>query len=483
MKKGLFFVLFGLITISSLGQGRIVLLRDTTRLNLSLAELEKKYPPALNRVTANAGITTEQKGAMGSNAKPFFDTLNKRQQRFFTYVEQNKRRLPVLGVMISTYEFIRPDGTYDWVFCEFSGKDITDEQEGQLLQFAAEWYGQHPFPIQTQTGFKWVGMSILGVVPQKRTVRRGPGIISTIEAAQKTTRPDTVTMLAFNQLELRNIPEIVYRFPKLEELDLSKNKLNELPARLTSDISTLKKLSLLYNAIPDDSVFFTRNNHLRSLNLQGNRLTRIPASVRLNRQLESLWMGNNELKGLDIKPLRPLRRLNDLNLYNTGLTQLPKAIGKLKHVKVLDLYYNKFTELPRQLGRMKRLEQLAIAHNNINELPTSLSKLRQLQVLFAHHNRLSQLPAELGRLKKLRVLDLGYNWYTTAPGVLSSLSSLEEVGLNNNQLQEFPSVLLSIKNLKKVYMGSNPLFGREAMNSPYASQIKQLEANNTQVTY
>ena len=40
-----------------------------------------------------------------------------------------------------------------------------------------------------------------------------------------------------------------------------------------------------------------------------------------------------------------------------------------------------------------------------------------------------------------------------------------------------------MKNLKKLYMGSNPLFGSEAMSSPYASQIKQLEANNIQVTY
>lgn len=483
MKKGLFFLLFGFITVSSLAQGRIVLLRDTTRLNVSLAELISQYPSPLNRIKANAGVTTEQKGAMDSNAKQFLDTLNKRHQRFFTYLERNKRRLPVLGVMVSTHEFVRPDGTYDWVFCDFSGRDITDEQERQLLQFLAEWYGQHPFPIKTKTGFAWEGMTILGDVPQKRTARSGPGIISTVEAAQKTNRPDTVTALAFNQLELRDIPEVVYRFPKLAELDLSRNKLNELPARLLSDIPTLEKLSLLYNAIPDDSVFFMRNKHLRALNLQGNRLTRIPASVRQNRRLESLWMGNNKLKTLDVKPLRSLHRLNDLNLYNAGLTQLPPTIGRLKHVKVLDLYYNKFTELPRQLGRMKQLEQLAVSHNDLKELPASLAKLHRLQVLFAHHNRLHQLPAGFDRLKNLRVLNLGYNWYIAAPDVLSSLPSLEELDLNNNQLQEFPNVLLSIKTLKKVYMGSNPLFGREAMNSPYAAQIKQLEANNTQVTY
>ncbi|MVM34829.1 leucine-rich repeat domain-containing protein [Spirosoma sp. HMF4905] len=476
MKKYLLFVLFGFIILPVMAQDRIVLLRDTTRLGISMAALEKSYPPAFARVAGEQGLFARQ-------GRMFLDTINTRQQQFFTFIEKNKKRLPVLGIMIQTQEFIRPDGIYDRVFCEFSGRELTDEQEVQLLQLVAEWYGQHPFPIKTKTGFRWSSMTTLGSVPQKRTVRRGSGIISTLEAAEQTTRPDTVTMLAFNQLELKAVPEIVYRFPKLEELDLSKNNLHELPARLTADIPTLKRLSALYNSIPDDSVFITRNKHLLSLNLQGNKLTRIPASVRQNRRLESLWMGNNKLSDIDIKALRRLRRLTDLNLYNAGLSQLPKTMGRLKHVKVLDLYYNKLTELPRQLGRMKRLEQLAVAHNDLKEMPVSLAKLRRLQVLFAHHNRISQLPSEFQRLQHLRVLDLGYNWITVAPNVLGSIPNLEELDLNNNNLQEFPTVLLSIKGLKKVYMGSNPLFGREAMTSPYASQIKQLEANNTQVTY
>lgn len=476
MKKYLFFVLFGLITVTGVAQDRIVLLRDTTRLGISVSELEKKYPRAFAQVAGQEGVFTR-------TGKMFLDTVDIRQQRFFKFIERNKKRLPMLGIMIQTQEFIRPDGTYDRVLCEFSGRELTDEQEGQVLQLVAEWYGQHPFPIKTKTGFQWGGMTVLGSVPQKRTVRQGAGIISTLEAAQRTNRLDTVKILAFALLELKSIPDVVYRFPNLEELDLSRNLLNELPARVTADIPNLKKLSLLYNSIPDDSVFFTPNKHLLALNLQGNRLTRIPASVSLNRQLESLWMGNNDLNELNTKPLRRLRQLNDLNLYNAGLTRLPKTIRQLKRVKVLDLYYNKFTELPRQVGKMKRLEQLAIAYNDLKELPASLAKLRRLQVLFAHHNRLSQLPTEFSRLQQLRVLDLGYNWFTVVPNILGSLPALEELDLNNNNLQEFPTVLLPMKNLKKVYMGSNPLFGREAMNSPYAPQIKQLEANNTQVSY
>ena len=106
-----------------------------------------------------------------------------------------------------------------------------------------------------------------------------------------------------------------------------------------------------------------------------------------------------------------------------------------------------------------------------------------MKQLYAHHNRISQLPDDFSKLLHLHILDLGYNWFTVVPDVLRSLPALEELDLNNNNLQEFPDVLLALKNLKRVHMGSNPLFGREAMSSPYAPLIKQLEANKTQVTY
>ncbi|UHG93020.1 leucine-rich repeat domain-containing protein [Spirosoma oryzicola] len=467
---------FGFLWASGWAQTQVVLLRDTTRLNLSVAQLEKKYSPAFARVAGQQGVFTRQ-------GKLFTDTLNTRTQQFFDFTQRNKKRLPVQGILLQTQEFIRPDGTYELVLCSFSGRDLTNGQESKLIEILTEWYTQRPFPLKTSTGFRWSSMTSFGTIPQRRTVRRGAGIISTLEAAEKTTRPDTVTMLAFNQLELSSVPEIVYRFPRLEELDLSKNNLHELPARLTAAIPTLKRLSLLYNAIPDDSVFITSNKHLVALNLQGNKLTRIPNSVRQNRRLESLWMGNNKLKELDVKTLRSLRRLNDLNLYNAGLTQLPKGIRRLKHVRVLDLYYNKFTELPSQLGKMKRLEQLAVAHNDLKELPKSLTKLHRLQVLYAHHNRLSQLPTAFDKMTNLTVLDLGYNWFSVAPNVLAELPSLEELDLSNNNLQDLPRSLGALKRLKKLHLRSNPLSGEKVKTGPYAPLIHQLEANRTEVFY
>lgn len=499
MKSVVYFLLMLGVTLPGRAQVKVLLMRDTTRFNVSPSQLTQTYPPAMDWEIVRQGVTSRQHGAFSGRSEVFLDSIHARSQRFFRYTEENRRRLPLRGVAVQTDEFIRADGSYAWVLCRFFptiserkgtiaiGQPtvelvLTPTQEDSLLRVVTDWYQQHSFPLRTTTGFFWKGFAQLGSIPQPRKARTGPGVISTLEAARSTTRPDTVTTLAFNQLDLTSLPDVVYRFPKLEELDLSRNDLHELPARLT-EIPTLKRLSLLYNHIPNDSVHFTSNTHLVALNLQGNRLTRVPPTIRQNRRLESLWLGNNKLANLDVKTLRRLRRLNDLNLYNAGLTTLPKQVGRLKRLKVLDLYYNKFTELPRQVGRIKHLEQLAVAHNDLKALPVSLTKLRRLQALYVHHNRLSQLPAEFSRLRNLRVLDLGYNWFTVPPAVLTALPALEELDLSNNNLQELPQSLGSLRGLKKLYLRSNPLTRTDAKTGPYAPVIQQLEANQTEVFY
>ena len=476
-------LLLVLINVSQ-AQDRIALLRDTTRLGISPQALQQRYPQALNRITERPGsMTLSQNGAFSTKARQYFNAVDTTYRKFTRFMDERRKRIPVQGLYVETQEYVNADGTYDQVLCHFLTDTLSSEQELACLTLLAEWYMANPFPLKTKAGFWRQSHTQLGTPKQKRKIIRGPGTINTIAAARQTNRPDTVKVLAFNHLDLVTIPDVVYRFPNLEELDLSTNQLTQLPARLTHDLPRLQQLSVLRNDIPDDSVFFTKNKHLTALNLQGNKLTRIPSSVRLNRKLESLWMGNNELSELNTKPLHRLRRLNDLNLYNAGLNRLPATIKRLRHLTVLDLYYNKLKTLPKQLGKLKRLDQLALAYNDLTELPPALANLKRLRQLYAHHNRISQLPPAFTRLRNLQKLDLGNNWITVAPPVLANLPVLSDLDMTGNNLQEFPTVLFSIKPLKRVYLGSNPLFGQEAMSSPYAPQIRQLQARQTEVFY
>ena len=127
----------------------------------------------------------------------------------------------------------------------------------------------------------------------------------------------------------------MYRFPNLIELDLSKNTIKTLPARLTTNLPKLERLSLLYNALTNDSLFFAANKHLKALNIQGNQLTILPVSIRKNRRIESLWAGNNGLKTVDFRGLRRLSSYSKVILYfvPTPAKISSKAVRRLVGVK------------------------------------------------------------------------------------------------------------------------------------------------------
>ena len=381
--------------------------------------------------------------------------------------------------------YFQANGQADIVVYRVSSDNLlTAAEEQQLTTLLTSFLSTHKLPVNptlSSSPFQiFAGYNLPSAT--ERIMKDAPGVIHNLATAMQTNRPDTVREVNFGGLYLETVPDVLYRFTNAEEVDLGYNYLTSLPARL-STLPNLKRLNLMINRLTEDSIFFSPNKHLVSINLQRNSLTRVPPAVRHNRRLESLWLGNNDLASLDVKPLRRLRRLTDLNLYNTGLTSLPKTIKRLKHVAVLDLYYNKLKELPRQMGKMKRLEQLAVSHNDLSQLTASLAKLRRLQKLYAHHNRISQLPDAFVKLNQLQILDLGYNWFTVAPTVVASLPALEELDLNNNNLQELPASLGTLKGLKKLYLRSNPLTRDDATAGPYAPIIRQLEANKTEVFY
>jgi Leucine-rich repeat (LRR) protein len=356
---------------------------------------------------------------------------------------------------------------------------LAQPEKERIARLMRLYYETYRYPVAVAGPFREESVVSLGKpMVSQRSVRRGAGVIATPEAARRTDQPDTVKILSFSLLGLTSLPSDLYRFVNLEELDLSKNALTTLPANLLTALPRLQRLILSFNQLDTDSLTFARNRTLQLLNLQGNRLTTVPNSVRQNRRLTGLWLGNNPLTTID---LRGLSRLTDLNLYNAGLTELPRRIGRLRRLLVLDAYHNRLSTLPHSLRRLHRLKQLALSHNELRTLPVGLGRLKRLQQLYVHHKQLSQLPDDLARLTSLSLLDLNHNDFSVIPDVLTRLPSLADLDLSNNNVQELPAGLAGLPNLKKLYLRSNPLTQTPARLAPYLGLIERLEARQTEV--
>lgn len=463
MRSLLFLLLFlGATTTALLAQTKVIDEADTARYGISRRKLMQQYPPA--------GPDFARR-----NQKSGQDINTQSMQQFGAFLRKSKIGQYKVGFMMT--ECFETTGETTYALIQWFG-EVPDTTKQFVMRQLEEYYQTRKIELTADKRFQINRAFMGGNIPEKRTARSGPGAINTLEAAQKTTRPDTVKILYFNQLKLAHVPDVVYRFPNLTELDLSKNGIKTLPARLTADLPKLEKLSLLHNSLTNDSVFFAPNKHLKALNMQGNGLTMLPASVRQNRRLESLWLGNNDLKTIDF---RGLRRLNDLNLYNVGLNEVPPSMTKLRQLRVLDLYYNNITKLPKRLSRLRHLEQLAVSHNKLRELPEHLARLQKLQILFAHHNDIGTLPDRFERLRRLRLLDLGYNFFSTTPAVLDRIYPLEDLDLSGNNLQELSPGLARLPNLKKLYLRANPITTAQPRVSGISQTIQQLEARKTEV--
>lgn len=155
-------------------------------------------------------------------------------------------------------------------------------------------------------------------------------------------------------------PEVYQLADSLEVLDLSHNRLQDLPAELP------------------------RLHRLRVLFLSFNGLTQIPAVLRHCPQLTMIGLKGNQI------------------------TTVPRNAFPLG-TRWLILTDNAITSLPEDLGELRQLQKLMLAGNQLTALPESLASCTNLELVRLAANRLPALPPWLLRLPRLAWLAFGGN--------------------------------------------------------------------------
>jgi len=189
-----------------------------------------------------------------------------------------------------------------------------------------------------------------------------------VTAVKEVKFPDRYTMRAGRSLslamqDLTEISDCVFQEAleaEVTTVDLSKNKLKEVP-------SGLKRLT----------------HHITELNLSCNALSQLPLELGLCQNMQYL------------------------DLQKNLLVDLPQSFECLTRLRELVIAFNKFTELPDCVYRLPGLEIL-IAHDNcLTRIDIAgLSQLSRLATLDLANNNISHVPPELGNMTQLRSLEL-----------------------------------------------------------------------------
>ena len=152
-----------------------------------------------------------------------------------------------------------------------------------------------------------------------------------------------------------------------------------------------------------DNFIFPR---LVNLDVSNNRLTELPPAVLRHPLLKRLNLAHNRLVALPMQFVgRPfdeagtrgrvyLTSLTSLRFAGNRIKALPMPLFNLPQLTDLDCSINRVMALPPQVSMLRKLRRLWINSNVITALPANLDKLTQLQDLKLHSNPLVDPPYE-----------------------------------------------------------------------------------------
>ncbi|XP_004593208.2 leucine-rich repeat serine/threonine-protein kinase 1 [Ochotona princeps] len=222
---------------------------------------------------------------------------------------------------------------------------------------------------------------------------------------------------------------------KLQELDLSDNKLTELPALFMHSFKSLSSLNVSRNnlkvfpdpwacplkcckasrnaleTLPDKVAVFWKN-HLRDVDFSENALKAVPLGLFQLDALMFLRLQGNQLVALPPQDKWSCRQLKTLDLSRNQLGKNEDGL-KTKRISFFTTRGRQrsgpeaayIPEFPAFLS--ESLEVLCLNDNQLDAVPPSVCLLKSLSELYLGNNPgLRELPAELGQLSNLWQLDI-----------------------------------------------------------------------------
>ena len=266
---------------------------------------------------------------------------------------------------------------------------------------------------------------------------------------------DALTYLYLYDNLLTTLPRNVFRrLANLTELDLSDNQLATLPPNVFRDLSKLT-----------------------SLQLHGNPLTDLPANVFNGlSSLPDLYLEGLGLRAVSPGTFNGLSGLTELSLKRNHLASLPSGtFDGLPQLEDLDLKENRLTVLPAGVfSGLSGLTRLDLEENHLASLsPGAFAALSKLERLGLDENRLIALPDQaFSGLSSLTWLDLGENHLASlSSGTFAGLSKLERLGLEDNRLTVLPDRVFSgLSGLTWLSLGGNP-------GTPFMLRLRLMRAD------
>ena len=180
-------------------------------------------------------------------------------------------------------------------------------------------------------------------------------------------------------------------------------------------------LSCGLSELPEE--IFALADTLEVLNLSGNRLRELPHQLTRLHKLQVLFASDNDFEVLP-EVLGDCPALHMVGFKANRIAYVPAA-ALPPALRWLTLTDNAIGHLPAELGQRPALQKLMLAGNRLQALPDSLQQAHRLELLRISANRLTEVPGWLTELPRLSWLALAGNamgWVVRAGSELPGMA-------------------------------------------------------------
>lgn len=247
-----------------------------------------------------------------------------------------------------------------------------------------------------------------------------------------------VLNLSYNKID--DLPRRLFdSLENLEELYLQHNLLHVIPFQAFAPLHNLKVLDLSHNLMVNFlDHFFKPNKLIGELNLSHNKIEKLASNALADlKDLVHLDLSNNALRVLTIGVFDALKLLEYLNLANNPLSNFNRdTFQHLKNLKFLNLSGNNMTKITTSMFlKTHNIETLVVANTKIDKVHnTELIGLKNLKQLIIRDNKyLKEIETYvLDDTPDLEFVDISGNILTFLPKSIGGLEKLKKLDISQN---------------------------------------------------
>lgn len=211
---------------------------------------------------------------------------------------------------------------------------------------------------------------------------------------------------------------------KVTSLNLSGNKINELPADLLKTATGLESLYMQNNLIYDiPENFFANSSNLKYLYMSTNMITGIEkGDMDGLDSVSEIDFGTNRIVNVESGAFSGLENLTSLAFSGNNLESLPDDFASnLPNLSMLFIDSNELTKIPNCVSDMTMLSSFYADHNSIDSISNiDFSKMENLKTVNLSSNRIKEIKS----------------------GTFATNSNIYTLNLSDNDLNEFTADVL-----------------------------------------